>query len=174
MAGIDARIVIADTSVLVNFLRIDGLHLLGQLSNPVLITEHVAAEITDYYAEQLARLEAGLAAGHVGTAVLATTAELTLFGALMGDGRLGSGECAAIACAINGGHVLAIDDRKAAREAQGIDATLTIMGTVDLVLQMISEGLLDVPRANGIKARWEQEHRFRLPFASFAELVGGR
>lgn len=172
MAGIEGRIVIADTSVLVNFLRIDGMALLGELSSTVVITEHVAAEITEHYVEQSTRLEAALAAGHVETTVLATSDELALFGALMGDGRLGSGECAAIACAISGGHVLAIDDRKAAREALRIEASLSIVGTADLVVAMIQDGLLSVDSADEIKLRWEQEHRFRLPFVSFAVLIG--
>jgi predicted nucleic acid-binding protein len=87
----------------------------------------------------------------------------------MADGRLGSGECAAIACAINGGHALAIDDRKAAREALRIEAALTVVGTADLIVQVIREGLLSVAEADAIKSDWETHHRFKLAFGSFAE-----
>lgn len=164
------QIVIADTSVLVNFLHVDRMALLGGLSCGIVITEHVEAEVTEFYVEQVERLTIALAQGHVGRTQLTTEPEVTLFGRLMSDGRLGSGECAAIACAINGGHAVAIDDRKAAREALRIEQALTVLGTADLMLQAIREGLQSVAEADAIKLAWEQHYRFKLTFASFAEL----
>lgn len=171
MAGAGPRIVIADTSVLVNFLRIDGMVLLGGLSNPIVITEHVEAEVSDHYSDQQARLAAALVDGHVSTTALNAPEELVLFGQLMGDGRLGSGECAAITCAISRQHILAIDDRKAAREAMRIENSLIIFGTAEIMVAMIREGLVTVEQADAIKETWEREHRFRLVFGSFAEML---
>jgi len=165
------QIVIADTSVLVNFLHVDRMALLGGLACEIVITEHVEAEVTEFYAEQVARLADAMARGHVGKTQLTTEPEVMLFGQLMSDGRLGSGECAAIACAIKGGHALAIDDKKAAREALRIEQALTVLGTADLMLQAIREGLLTVAEADAIKLAWEQHHRFKMTFASFAELL---
>ncbi len=169
MTGARPQIVIADTSVLVNFLHVDRMALLGRLSSAIVITEHVEAEVTDFYADQVARLVDALAQGHIGKTQLTSAPEVAMFGQLMADGRLGSGECAAIACAINGGHALAIDDRKAAREALRIEAALTVVGTADLMVQGIREGLLTVAEADAIKSAWEQHHRFKLTFGSFAE-----
>lgn len=171
MPGARPLIVIADTSVLVNFLHVDRMTLLGSLSSAIVITEHVEAEVTDSYPDQVARLAGALAQGHIGKTQLTSVPEVTLFGQLMADGRLGSGECAAIACAITGGHALAIDDRKAAREAQRIEAALTVVSTADLMVQVIREGLLTVAESDAIKSDWETHHRFKLAFGSFAERI---
>lgn len=167
----DTLIVISDTSVLVNFLRIDAMALLGRLSRSIVITEHVEVEITQNYTDQRDRLAAALADGHVAQVALTSDRELEIFGALIGDGRLGSGECAAIACAIAGNHSLAIDDRRAGNEALRVDADLPILRTQDLVLMMIREQILTVAAADAIKATWEKEHRFRLTFASFGDIL---
>jgi len=171
MAGRRPQIIIADTSVLINFLRIDATNLLGQLSSIVRITEHVESEVTDNYEDQRECLDAALRDGHVAVATLTSHEELEAFARLVDSGRLGSGECAAIACASVGRHTLAIDDRRAIAEAQKLDAALPVMRTVDLVVMMIREGLLSVAEADTIKSVWENEHRFRLTFASFADII---
>lgn len=171
MTGGRPHIVIADTSVLVNFLHVDRMILLGLLSSPIVITEHVEAEVTDSYPDQVARLADALGQGYIAKTQLTNVPEVTLFGQLMADGRLGSGECAAIACAIIGGHVLAIDDRKAVREALRIEAGLAVLGTADLMVQIIREGLLTVAEADAIKSDWETHYRFRLAFVSFVDRI---
>jgi hypothetical protein len=164
-------IVIADTSVLVNFLRIDAMTLLGRVSRSIVITEHVQVEVTEDYADQRDRLAAALADGQVAQVALTSEGELAVFGSLLGDGRLGSGECAAIACAIAGGHALAIHDRRAGNEALRVDANLPILRTQDLVLMMIKEQILTIAQADAMKETWEREHRFRLAFASFGDIL---
>lgn len=164
-------IVIADTSVLVNFLRIDAMALLEKLSRSIVITEHVSAEVVDDFTDQKERLAAALAAGIVSQVTLTSDREMDVFGQLIGDGRLGSGECAAIACAIAGGHALAIDDRRASNEAHRVDAALPILRTADIVVMMIKEQIVGVAEADAMKEVWEREHRFRLTIGSFAELL---
>ncbi|HMN39060.1 MAG TPA: hypothetical protein PKD49_15300 [Hyphomicrobium sp.] len=159
MAAARPLIAITNTSVLLNFLRIDRTALLGAVAASVVLTEHVEAEVTEHYPEQVARLRAGLAKGHFRSITLTGEPELAIFGRLMGLGRLGSGECAAIAGAICGGHALAIDDRKASREALRIKADLAIVGTADLVAMMIREGSLSVDEADAMKTEWERAHR---------------
>lgn len=55
--------VITDTSVLVNFLRIDRMDLIARNSHRFMITDHVMEEITDRNPEQQARLNTALADG---------------------------------------------------------------------------------------------------------------
>ena len=51
-------IVVADTSVLINFLRIDRMDLIAAHPASFIATDHVAAEIADTYPEQQARYAA--------------------------------------------------------------------------------------------------------------------
>ena len=90
---------------------------------------------------------------------------------LAASGRLGKGECSAIACAIHRGYALAIDDRRAAREATAAFSDLEIVRTQDLIVSMIDQNLLSIAEADAIKDEWEQRHRFRLTISSFAELL---
>ena len=77
---------------------------------------------------------------------------------------------AAIACAIHCGYVLAIDDRRATREAAA-RSDLEIVRTQDLIVSMIDQNLLSIAEADAIKDDWEKRHRFRLTISSFAELL---
>ena len=45
-------LLVTDTSVLVNFLRIDRMDLIRDLSPRFLVTDHAAGEITDVYLDQ--------------------------------------------------------------------------------------------------------------------------
>ena len=44
--------IVADTSVLINFLRIDRVDLFADHSHAFVVTSHVAAEVTDHYPGQ--------------------------------------------------------------------------------------------------------------------------
>lgn len=90
--------VLLDTSVLINFLAVDRIDLLA--SHPdfrFIVTEHVRAEVTTHYADQLVRLRAALDAGSVEETRVESVEELTLFAQLTKNPRLGLGECAAMA-----------------------------------------------------------------------------
>ena len=67
-------------------------------------------------------------------------------------------------------YVLAIDDRRATREAAA-RSDLEIVRTQDLIVSMIKQNLLSIAEADAIKGEWEQRHRFRLTISSFAELL---
>lgn len=56
-------IVVADSSVLINFLRIDRMDLIGAHPSSFIVTDHIASEITN--PEQIARYAAALAAGYL-------------------------------------------------------------------------------------------------------------
>lgn len=165
-------IIVADTSVFINFLRIDRIDLIAGHSHDFLATDHVTAEISDRYPDQRKRFVAALDAGVILETRVSKPEELRLFGSLFASGRLGAGECSAIALAAHRGHILAIDDRVATRRAHEADETLRILATQDLMVSMIREGLLEVGQADRIKRDWASRHRFRLKLDSFRDVIG--
>lgn len=170
--GNSSLIVIADTSILINFLRINRLDLLANHSHHYVITEHVKEEITEHYAVQRQMLQKAIDKQIITERIVNTLAELKLFAMLMDTRRIGSGECSAIACAICGSYKLAIDDKRAVKEARKISTRIEILGTQELMVSMISEQLLNVNEADRIKELWENEYRFKLKISSFEELLG--
>ena len=164
-----STVVVADTSVLINFLRIDRMDLLAGHSHAFIVTDHVADEVSDQYPEQQQRFEATVEAGALSQESVTSRAEIALFGTLSASGRLGAGECSAIAVAVHRRHMLAIDDRRAAIQARRADRTLRILTTQDLMVSMIGEGLLDIVEADRIKDELAERHRFRLKLASFRD-----
>lgn len=172
MAG---GIVVADTSVLINFLRIDRMDLIGASPRRFLATDHVGAEISDSYPEQRSRYEAALAARELDVCTVTDPAEVALFVKLDPGRRLGAGECSAIAVAINRRLALAIDDNRAVRralqEAGLADHALEILRTQDVMLALIHAGAIDVAGADRIKDAWAAHHRFKIKATSFADLL---
>lgn len=173
MRVLPGTVFVTDTSVLVNFLRIGRADLLGALSCRFVVTDHAAGEISEFYPEQLERYQAALANACIESHAVTDTEALRIFADLTSTGRLGVGECATIAHAIVSGAAVAIDDRQAIKAARRIAHHLAIVGTVDIMKQMILEDLLTIAEADAIKAEWETRHRFRILAASFAELVRG-
>jgi len=164
-------ILVTDTSVLVNFLRIDRMELLGALPCRFIVTDHAAGELTDFYPEQVERYQAAVAAGHVEDCTVTDEAALSIFGRLTGTTRLGVSESATIAHAMVTGAGVAIDDRRAISEAQRIAEGLVIVRTADLMVRMIELAMLTLAEADAIKDDWAANHRFRIPVASFAEMM---
>jgi predicted nucleic acid-binding protein len=167
-------IVIADTSVIINFLRIDRMDLIGAHPSPFIVTDHVADEIADSYPEQQTRFRAALGAGHITQQRVDGPAEVEIFLRLSAKGRLGAGERSAIAVALNRGRALAIDDsraiRRAVQEAGIAGNTLTILRTQDLMVQLIHAGIISVGAADIILHDWNKNHRFKLKIGSFSEV----
>ncbi|ANK95504.1 MULTISPECIES: hypothetical protein [Rhizobium] len=168
-------IVVADTSVLINFLKIDRMDLIGRYPGGFVATDHVRDEVTDQYPSQVERYMAAVAAGHLREEAVTALSELRLFAQLSKTPRLGVGECSAIAVALSRGHSLAIDDgraiKHALREAGLAGRPLRILKTVDVVVQLIHSRVLDISSADLIRHEWETRHRFRIPIESFRELV---
>ena len=145
------EIVVTDASVLMNFLRIDRMDLIAGHSHGFVVIDHVAAEISDRYPEQQQRFSETAGRGAVTQTSIVSPEELSLFGSLSASGRLGAGECSAIAMAVHRRSVLAIDDRQATVQARRIDRTLRILTTQDLMVSMIGEALLGIAEADRIK-----------------------
>ena len=84
-----AATVMVDTSVLINFLKVDRMDLLGRHPCHFVATDHVEAEIEDN--EQRARYAAAVAAGHLETCTVTDPKEVALYMRLGPGQRLGSG-----------------------------------------------------------------------------------
>lgn len=171
-AGADDQVIIVtDASVLINFLRIDRMDLIDRHPCRFIITDHVAGEVTDEYPEQQATLAAALESGILEQRSVAGIEALAIFAELNEGKRLGAGESAAIALAITADYGIAIEDRKATREAQRLKADLRVLKTQDIIVHLMQAGHVTVEEADAIKVAWESLHRFTLPFGSFAELL---
>jgi len=168
-------IVVADTSVLINFLKIDRMDLVGRYPGRLLATDHVQSELADDYPEQRARFEAALTGGLLDTCSVTDPAEVSLFGRLGPGVRLGAGECSAIAVALSRGFAIAIDDNRAIkialREAELAGKTLIVLRTQDIMVALIRATVLTVEEADRMKTEWEEHHRFRLKVRSFQDLL---
>ena len=170
MVGGQPAIIVMDASVLMNFLRIDRMDLIAGHSRDFVVTDHVAAEISDRYPEQQQRFSDATVRGAVSQTSITSPEELSLFGSLSESGRLEAGECSAIAMAVRRRVALAIDDRQATVQARHIDRDLHVLTTQDLMVSMIGEALLDIAEADRIKDEWAARHRFRLKLVSFRDI----
>lgn len=168
-------IVVADTSVLINFLKVDRMDLVGRYPARILATDHVESELVDDYPEQRVRYEAAVAAKLLDTCSVTDPAEVAFFLRLGPGVRLGAGECSAIAVALSRGYAIAIDDNRAIkaalREAELAGTKLIVLRTQDIVVGLIRASVLTVNEADQVKAEWEQQHRFRLKARSFRDLL---
>src|SRR5579864_7498955 len=95
------KMLITDTSVLINFLNINKLDLLTVYPGTFLITEHVVEEITMDFPEQQALLNKAIKNSDLIVVKVDHENELQIYNKLIQKGQLGSGECSAIAFAIN-------------------------------------------------------------------------
>jgi predicted nucleic acid-binding protein len=167
-----SRIVVADTSVLINFLRIDRMDLIGHHPQRFLATDHVEAEITSDYPDQRTRYQAAVASGQLDTCSVVDPDEVALFLRLRPGERLGAGECSAIAVAINRKYPIAIDDDRAVKRAvREVGAKLEVVKTFDVIVTLIRTGVLNTDAADQIKDEWANQHRFRIKAASFRDLL---
>jgi predicted nucleic acid-binding protein len=168
-------IIVADTSVLINFLRIDRMDLIGAHRASFIATDHVAGEIADSYPDQQARYNAALKTAMLEEHRIDDPAELELFLRMGEKGRVGAGERSAIAVALNRKYALAIDDsraiQRAIEEARIAGSTLLIVRTRDIVVDLIKQGVLSVEAADAINVDWATNHRFKLKIASFQDLL---
>lgn len=165
----ETTIVITDASVLINFLVLDRVGLLSRLTSlRFVVTDHVRAEITEHFPEQLQRLNVAFQAGVIEEISVTDIVEVALFADLTSKG-LGVGECSAIAVAVNRKLTIAIDDKRALKKVARLGYNLKVLGTEQLVVQLIAESVLTIVEADQMKDDWEQNYRFKLSIVSFSE-----
>ncbi len=166
-----SSIVIADTSVLINFLAIGRMDLIKRHSCRFLIIDHVRQEITEHYQEQFTRLKEALEQCIIEEISVTDPEEVETFAKLTKLESFGNGECACIAVALHRSYTLAIDDKKAIKQAHLSCPTISIVTTEDLMVSMIKAGLITVNEADAIKNEWASSHRFKLKIRSFGDLI---
>ncbi|QEG01552.1 hypothetical protein Mal15_56290 [Stieleria maiorica] len=164
--------VILDTSVLINFARIRRIDLLeSHPSYDFLICDHVRDEVKEHFLEQFEAVNSALADGVLAETAADDPAELSDFVTLVGEKRLGTGECSAISLAKNRSIALAIDDRNARKRATKFAPGIQLHCTQSLVVDLIQAEVLTIAEADAIKLDWETNHCFRLKIASFGDLI---
>lgn len=144
------------------------LGLLAKLPNHrFLVPDHVREEIT--LSEQRETLDAAITEGCLTVAVITDTTTLTLFTELIN--HVGRGEAACIALAVEQGWYIASDEKKRfLREATARVGSGRIITTIDVFVLAINAGLLTPEEADADK-RLLEGRRFRMPFASFRDLM---
>lgn len=174
MATDGRQFAIIDTSVLINFLRIDRVDLLA--AHPTyrfVVIDYVKREVDNRSHHQLSRLETALATGllegdidpaHVSMDELTAYADLQKV-------KIGDGERGAIAAAYARGCAVAINDYRAMKKLPDAYKSLVREDTASIVVALIRAGVLTIAEADAIKADWEANHRFRLKFSTFGEVV---
>lgn len=164
------QVVVTDANILINLLHISRLSILGRLTQfEFVVPDEVVAEILND--DQAQALQAAIDAQHVARVSFQDTEELTAFAALASF--LGKGESACLALAQQRDWWVASDEGGAfRREAQQRLGPGRLLNTPGILLSAIRAGVLTVEEADEAKAVLEQ-HRFRVRFGSFRELLGG-
>ena len=160
--------IVLDASVLLNFVKIDRIELLGQLGTSVVLLDQVLDEVRR--PEQRKAVEDAVKAGVLDLQSVRDPVEVALFANLRADGRLGAGECAVLAVALNRNWVAGLQDRRARVEGQRRCEDLVLCQTEDLVLKLIHAGHLTPNEADGFLVEWATKHRFKSRLTSFCDL----
>lgn len=164
--------IVLDASVLLNFVKIGRVELLGQLGTSVVLLDQVLDEVIR--PEQREAVEGAVKAGILDLQSVRDPVEVALFANLRADGRLGGGECAVLAVALNRNWVAGLQDRRARVEGQRRREDLALWQTEDLVLKLIRSGHLTLEEADGFLVEWATKHRFRSRLTSFQEMYPHR
>lgn len=164
------RVVVTDANVLINLMHVSRLALLARIPRyEFVVPDHVREEISS--SEQRAILDASIQEGWLKLEPITDLDAITVFTEL--TAHLGRGESACIAIAEKRGWCIASDEkRRFRREAEARVGSSRILGTVDVLVLAIKAGVLSVDEADADKRALEGR-RFRVPFASFRELLGG-
>ena len=165
----DQTAFVLDTSILLNFVKVGHVGLLGRLGAPALLLDQVLVEVIR--PAQRAAVETAIAAGALKLESVTDLAEVALFAELRSAGRLGSGECAVLAVALNRNLIAGLQDRKARAEAERRHSSLQLCQTEDLVLRLVRAGHLALEEADQLLVEWATKHRFTSRLTSFRDLL---
>ena len=167
-ATVPARTIVADASVLINFIHAGQLALLAALPGYEWVApEDVVAEITDPV--QREQLDRAIANQQLRVETVTDPEDLVQYAELRRT--LGRGEAACIVLAARHGWLVASDEKgKFQREMTARLGSGRLVNTPGLFVTAIRAGLISVEVADAAKSILEQ-HRFRLPFHSFSEIL---
>jgi predicted nucleic acid-binding protein len=161
------RVVVTDTTILINLCHVERLDLLGALPEYAFVAPpEVVSEVTA--PQQRQRLQSAMERDDLREEALTDPAELAIYAELRRI--MGTGEAACLALAEHRGWLLASDEkRRFRREALSRLGEGRLVTTAGLLVLGIRTGLVSVEEADAVKAALEQ-HRFRMTFGSFQEL----
>jgi len=163
----EGSLLIADASTLLNFLRVRRFDLIQGLGLRVRIVDAVLDEIRS----ERAQLEELIGNGSIKTLTLEGQAITSAVAQMLALG-LGSGEAFSFAAAIEFEGAVAIDDRRAVKRARTVAPLIQVFTPADIVVAGIHSSALTVAEADELKDDWGNNHRFRLKFETFADLLG--
>ena len=161
--------IVLDTSILLNFIKIGRIELLGQVPSSIVLLDQVLDEVR--LPAQRVAAESAVAVGTLDLQSVSDPVEVALFAELRADGRLGPGECAVLAVALNRNWIAGLQDRRARVQAHRRNKGLVLSQTEDLVLVLIRSGHLTLDEADGFLVEWAARHRFKSKLASFRDIV---
>jgi predicted nucleic acid-binding protein len=162
----DGALLVADASTLLNFLRVRRFDLLHGLGYRVRIVDAVYEEVQSEQ-EQLDQLVEDDKIRTLTLEGAAITDNVAKFLAL----GLGNGESFSFAAAVEFQAAIAIDDIRAVKKLKTVTAGLTVVTSTDIVVAGIRASRLTLPEADLLKTDWADNHRFRLKFNSFGDLL---
>jgi predicted nucleic acid-binding protein len=151
--------VATDTSLLLNFLRIDSVELLaGAPGFEFHVINHVVAEVTQE--PSLGRLQSALTQSHVAEFEMTDLAATAVYDELRAT--LGDGEAATIAAAEHLGWIVGMDERGAAlRHASQRVGADRVLNTVGVLVHLVQTSTLTLAEAEQIRLQLS-ETRFIL------------
>ncbi len=170
MSGTAAsRTIVVDANVLINLLHVGRLALLAVLPGyECVVPEDVVAEITD--PSQREQLDRAVAGGQLRVETITDSDDLVKYAELRRT--LGRGEAACLVLAARHGWLVASDEKgRFQREASARLGDGRTVNTAGLFVAAIRAGSISVKDADQAKSILEQ-HRFRLPFKSFGDVLG--
>lgn len=139
--------IVMDSTVIVSLLRTDRLAIFSRFAHGrLLITNHVLVEITNCFPDQLKSFEYLVDRGILKQISVSNKDELLVFRDLCKLNTLGIGECAAIAVAVTGNRILAIDGRCASSQARRMQPDLRILSTKNLMDTLLKNNVMDENR----------------------------
>jgi len=165
----DQTTIVLDTSILLNFVKVERVGLLGLLGAPVLLLDQVLDEVVQPTQRDV--IEEAIAEGTLDLQSVTDLKEVTLFSELRAGGRLGAGECAVLAVALNRHLIAGLQDRKARAEAERRDKSLRLYQTEDVFLRLLSFSHVTLAKADHLLVELETKHRFKSRINTFSELM---
>lgn len=162
--------IVLDASVLLNFANIGRIDLLGNLGASIVLPDQVFDEVR--YRGHRDAVKDALASGTLDLQSVRNPMEVELFAKLRAGGRLGAGECAVLAVAINRNWIAGIQDLRARKEGRRLYDELELCDTEDLVLRLIQTRDLTLDEADRYLVEWATKHRFRSRITTFRHFKG--
>ena len=162
------HIVVTDANILINLIHVRHIGILGRLPGyEFVVPNEVIREVTNPQQHEI--LQATIDSGELRSMAIDDIATLELFVELCSI--MGPGEAACLSIAVLRGWLIASDEKRVfRRESEARLGPGRIINTAGIFLMAIRAGILTIEEADEARS-WLENHRFRLPFKSFSEIL---